>query len=291
MSSATEIRQHIRGVEQTRQITHAMRLIASSKMQKGLDRYQKNLVYMNSVRNTIAYILCHATDASHPYLEPPIHSNRTAYLVIAADKGMAGGYNSNVLKLAWEHMQSRPEKYVITAGQMAREFFVKQGVEVDMEYLHIMQDPSLRHARNVAAELADFYDQGLIDEVIVVYTRMISTMQQQATIMPLVPLMLGDFADCPVKRENVSMIWSPDEKSALDVLVPQYMTGIIYSALVQSFASEQCARANAMDSATRNADEMLDKLHLNMNQARQAAITQEISEIVSGADASSKKNW
>lgn len=285
MNSASEIRQHIRGVEQTRQITHAMRLIASSKMQKGLDRYGKNLTYMTEVRKVIAYILSHSADVSHPYLDEP-RGKRAAYLVIAADKGLAGGYNSNVLRLAWNHMQDKQERYIFTAGQMARDFFEKRGHAIDMEYLHIMQDPSLRHARGISAELADFFEQDMLDEVFVVYTHLHSTVHQEARVIQMLPLMMSGFSDYEAAPERTSMIWSPDEKAALDVLVPQYMTGIIYSALVQSFASEQCARSNAMDAATRNADEMLAKLNLNMNQARQAAITQEISEIVSGADAS-----
>lgn len=287
MNSANEIRQHIRGVEQTRQITHAMRLIASSKMQKGLDRYEKNLVYMTEVRRVITYILGHTQDISHPYLDAP-RGDRAGYLVIAADKGLAGGYNSHVLRLAWEHMKDRKERYVFTAGQMGRDFFQRQGQEIDMEYLHTMQDPSLRYARNISAELADFYEQDMLDEVFVVYTHMHSTIHQEARVIQVLPLRMSSFADTAARPQMGSMIWSPDEEAALDVLVPQYMTGIIYSALVQSFASEQCARANAMDAATRNADEMLTKLNLNMNQARQAAITQELTEIISGADASRK---
>ena len=285
MSDITDIRHRIRSIEDTRQITKAMELISVSKMRKAIERYENNLTYFVKVRHTIKDILTHSKDLRHKYL---VHRDgaRTAYVVIGADKGLAGGYNKNVLELAWRHMQTREQKYVFTIGQMAREFFQHKNQTVDVEFLHAIQNPTLYDARRIASDIVALYEKNLMDEVLVVFTRIESSVKQQPMIIKLLPVELDDLLDINLTYEyNSEIVYDPSPKAVLDVLVPQYIVGLMYALLVQSVASEHCMRMIAMGSANRNADEMLEQLRLDYNRARQSQITNSLSEIISAASA------
>lgn len=285
MSDITDIRHRIRSIEDTRQITKAMELISVSKMRKAIERYENNLTYFVKVRHTIKDILTHSKDLRHKYL---VHRDgaRTAYVVIGADKGLAGGYNKNVLELAWQHMQTREQKYVFTIGQMAREFFQHKNQTVDVEFLHAIQNPTLYDARRIASDIVALYEKNLMDEVLVVFTRIESSVKQQPMIIKLLPVELDDLLDISLTYEyNSEIVYDPSPKAVLDVLVPQYIVGLMYALLVQSVASEHCMRMIAMGSANRNADEMLEQLRLDYNRARQSQITNSLSEIISAASA------
>ena len=285
MSDITDIRHRIRSIEDTRQITKAMELISVSKMRKAIERYENNLTYFVKVRHTIKDILTHSKDLWHKYL---VHRDgaRTAYVVIGADKGLAGGYNKNVLELAWQHMQTREQKYVFTIGQMAREFFQHKNQTVDVEFLHAIQNPTLYDARRIASDIVALYEKNLMDEVLVVFTRIESSVKQQPMIIKLLPVELDDLLDINLTYEyNSEIVYDPSPKAVLDVLVPQYIVGLMYALLVQSVASEHCMRMIAMGSANRNADEMLEQLRLDYNRARQSQITNSLSEIISAASA------
>lgn len=284
MSSITEIRHRVKVVEETRKITKAMYLIASSKMRRAIDLHDKNLEYFKKVRSDIRFILDNAGNLKHPFFgrRPGM---RTAYLVIAADKGMCGSYNQNVLNLAYRHMQDRDERYIFTVGQMTREFFEQRGMEPDVEFLHIIQNPRLNDARAITENLCELYEQDMLDEVFVVYTDMESSVKQTPRVLRLLPILREDFAEAEVMEPAALRLnYHPSRQAVLDALVPQYLIGQIYGSLVQAFASEQCIRMSAMDSSTRNADEMLGKLKVELNRARQAAITQELTEIISGSE-------
>ena len=285
MSDITDIRHRIRSIEDTRQITKAMELISVSKMRKAIERYENNLTYFVKVRHTIKDILTHSKDLRHKYL---VHRDgaRTAYVVIGADKGLAGGYNKNVLELAWQHMQTREQKYVFTIGQMAREFFQHKNQTVDVEFLHAIQNPTLYDARRIASDIVALCEENLMDEVLVVFTRIESSVKQQPMIIKLLPVELDDLLDISLTYEyNSEIVYDPSPKAVLDVLVPQYIVGLMYALLVQSVASEHCMRMIAMGSANRNADEMLEQLRLDYNRARQSQITNSLSEIISAASA------
>ena len=287
MASIADIRHHMRVVSQTRQITKAMHMISTSKMKKGLARYEANAVYLSEVRQTIRDVLTHTEVRDHRYLNAP-QGKRAAHIIIAADKGLAGGYNSNVMNLAVEHMKGFEESNIFCIGQMARDFLEQRGIQIDIEFTHVIQDPTLYHARQIAETIVELYDQNLLDEVFVVYTRRVTAMEQRPGVVRLLPVREEDFDDVPglVKEtDHDQILYEPSVTELMDQLIPQYLIGMIYSALVQSFASEQCARMNAMDSATRNANEMLDKLSHELNRARQSAITNELAEIIAGADA------
>ena len=287
MASIADIRHHMRVVSQTRQITKAMHMISTSKMKKGLARYEANAVYLSEVRQTIRDVLTHTEVRDHRYLNAP-QGKRAAHIIIAEDKGLAGGYNSNVMNLAVEHMKGFEESNIFCIGQMARDFLEQRGMQIDIEFTHVIQDPTLYHARQIAETIVELYDQNLLDEVFVVYTRRVTAMEQRPEVVRLLPVREEDFDDVPglVKEtDHDQILYEPSVTELMDQLIPQYLIGMIYSALVQSFASEQCARMNAMDSATRNANEMLDKLSHELNRARQSAITNELAEIIAGADA------
>jgi len=285
MSAIAEIRHHTKVVEETRKITKAMHMISSSKMKRAVRMHQLDQAYFNHVRASIKFILANSSELTHPFFRHR-PGERTAYLVIAADKGLCGAYNQNVLKLVDQHMKTRNETSIFTIGQMAREHFQRADIMVDVEYLHVIADPQLQDAREITMALCELYNLDQLDEVYVAFTQMHSVMRQQAQLLRLLPILKEDFEDVtPLHAPTFELAFHPSPKAVLDLLVPQYLIGLTYGMLVESFASEQCARMAAMDAATRNADEMLGKLSLSLNRARQGAITQELSEIIGGAEA------
>lgn len=285
MKNLADIRHSMRAVSDTRQITSAMRLISISKMQKALARYEANKLHFDRVQSAMKDILTHTHEVHHSFLEHQ-DEGMPAYIVIAGDKGLCGGYNHNILNYALEVMGEKPDKMVLTVGQEARVFFQRQKVNIDIEYMHIAQDPSLYSARKLADELTDLYIHSSINEVHILYTHFISTFKQVPSRIQLLPLQLENFQDVELETEYSAEIeYIPSPEQVLATLVPQYINGLVYGALVQSYASEHCARMLAMEGATKSADEMLASLDLELNQARQYAITAEISEIVGAMDA------
>ncbi len=284
MASIGDIRHHIDVVSQTRQITNAMHMISTSKMQKSMQRYAANSRYFQQIRQTMKDLLTHNEGVTHPYLTRP-NGERCAYIVIASDKGLAGSYNHEVLSLASEHMKDR-ECNIITIGQQAFNWFERQGRMVDIDFTTIMQGPQLDGARMIAETILELYEQDMLDQVFIVFTRMESPLVNRPQLLRLLPVRVEDFDDVEIQhRESFEIHYEPSAAAVLELLIPQYLIGMIYGTLLLSFASEQSARMNAMDAATRNADEMIGKLAIDMNRARQAAITNEIAEIIAGTGA------
>ncbi len=284
MLSMSDIKQRIKSIQETQQITKAMHLISSSKVKKALHKYESNKAYQEKVRFTLKDILKHSESIEHQYLEHN-EGDRAAYVVISADKGLAGGYNHNILNLALSHMQDKTEKYILTVGYMGRDFFTREGYMVDVEFLHTAQDPSVYNARQIAYDILDLYENRVMDEVYVAYTAFISPLKQEPRILKLLPVELEDFEDVGSMDYTADMLYLPSPREVFDRLIPEYVIGLLYSTLVQSFVSEQYARMIAMDSATKNASKMINKLTSDYNRVRQHQITQEIAEIVGGADA------
>lgn len=172
---------------------------------------------------------------------------------------MCGGYNSNVLNLAYRHMQTHDECYLLTIGQMTREYFERLNILSDIEFLHVIQAPNLEDARNITFQLTNLYETNQLDEVYVVYTHLVSMGRQEPRVLQLLPVVPESFADAKLFHQPSSQLdFHPSPKAVLDVLVPQYLIGLTYAALVQSYACEQCARMAAMDASNRNAEEMID---------------------------------
>ncbi len=285
MASMADIKHSIRSISETEQITRAMHLISTSKMKKAINKYESNHVHFERVQGVLKDILTHTKEIEHPYVGES-KGKRAAYIVISADKGMCGGYNHNVLNLALKRMEDVPERYILTVGQIARAFFERRGYMIDVEFMHISQNPTLYNARNITGDILELFDKDIMDEVYVVYTKFISVMKQEARVLKLLPLHIGDLIDVSAESQyNAELFYHPTPKQVFDVLVPQYIIGLVYGCLVQSYASEQCARMTAMESATNNAEDMIERLSMEYNRARQFAITNEISEIIGALDA------
>lgn len=284
MRSLTDVKNSIHAIKDTSKITNAMKLIATSKMQKAIQRYDANLLYFTRVRAAIKDILVHSHDLRHAFLEKQA-KGRPAYIVIAADKGLCGGYNHNILNFAYDFM-TKEDKFVIAIGQEARAFFERKEIPIDVEYLHISQNPTLYEARNLADDLSKMYRDSEMNEVYVIYTRYYSSVKQVPVAIKLLPMELSSFEDIEAECDyETEMNYHPSRKQVFDVLVPQYIIGLVYGALVQAFASENSARMVAMDSSSKNAEEMLGKLNIELNRARQQAVTMEITEIVGAMEA------
>jgi|AGTN01.1.fsa_nt_gi ATP synthase, F1 gamma subunit len=281
MKNITDIKNRIKSIKDTAQITKAMELISIAKMRRANEKYQKNLNYYERVRSTIKDILKHSGQITHPYLRHR-ETKRAAFVVIASDTGMCGDYNHRVLNFALNKINAvKDEKVVMIIGQMANEFFRRNGVSPDIEFLYCAQDPTLDDARRITTDIVDMYDNDLIDEINVVYTRP-EGQANVAAMVRLLPITAEDFADAPEETEfNALLEFEPTPKEVFDILVPQYVVGLAYSALVQSVRCEHSERQKTMSNATKNAGEMIEGLELEYHRARQEQITTELTEISS----------
>lgn len=285
MQNLNEIHQHIRAVEQTRKLTNAMYLVASSRMKHALPLVEYDRMYFKKVQAAMRDILQCEGYTRHPYLEDR-GCDRCVYIVVAGDKGMAGGYNSAVLNLAWQEATAHPNPHIITVGVMASRFFRERGLVPESEVYGLSQDPSLENARILTAGVKGLYDSGLVDRVYIIYTAFSSTVSTRPALRQVLPLDIPGVAPCAESGgQGTPMLYHPSPEAVFDHLVPEYMVSLLFATLVQSYASEHCARMNAMRGATDSADDMLKKLKQQYNMARQAAITREITEISAAAQA------
>ena len=287
MAGLREIQNRIRSIQDTRKITSAMYLISSTKLKKARKELADTEPYFYALQNILRRIQRHLPNMESPYFEKEGHrSKKTGLLVISGDKGLAGAYNHNIMKLADTFLSdSSREVHLFVVGETGRQFFASQHIPIEENFQYTAQDPTFNRARWIAGTLLEQYLSGNLDEVHVLYTRMENVMQSVAKDKRVLPLMRPDMHGIPmdVMQEEFSLRPSPEE--ALDAIVPNYVAGFIYGALVESFCSEQNARMMAMDSATDNADALLKDLNTMYNRARQAAITQEITEVCGGAAA------
>ena len=274
MADIAELKHRIKSIQDTHQITKAMELISVAKMRKAMLKQAASSVYFDRVRATLKDIMLHSTDIRNAYVRHR-PDTRAAYIVIAGDKGLAGAFNNNVLNLAWQHIQTRPVHYVITIGQMARSFFESRDQAVDLEFTHAVTSPTLHDSRGIMRDILDLYDRNLMDEVYVVFTRMISSSVHEPTVVKLLPIEAKDIEVEAASSFRGEICYDPSPNEVLDILVPQYLVGMIYSTLIHSAASEHAARMMAMSNANKNADKMLDSLSLEYNRLRQSAITTE----------------
>ncbi len=286
-----EIQLRIKSINQMRQITKAMKLISASKLKKARAQLEETLPYFSKVRETIAEILAHSGDVESKYFVSGDQKTgiKKAYIIITGDKGLAGGYNSNIKKLAEQAIgQDKENALLLVAGNSGRSYFVKKEYNVHTEFDYAVQNPTVFRAREIADIILELYEKKQAQEVYIIFTQMVSAITLEPKMLKLLPLEISALRD-DVEAKDIKVDeqikYEPSPSVVLDVLISKYIKGIMYGAFVEAFTSEQNARMTAMDSATKNADEMLLKLNLYKNRARQAAITQEISEIVGGASA------
>ena len=278
-----EIKTRIKSVESTKQITKAMELVSSSKFRKAKERAESARPYFNTLYNTVQDIAKNTSNSRNIFLKER-KVNNVCYIVIAGDRGLAGGYNSNILKAVIAHNKLGTGK-VITVGKKAKESLSKRGYEV-IDYIESVEKCAYEDANRVAQTAMEAYKNGEVDEVNLVYTEFISALSQEPKIVKLLPVTIDNTnTEKEVKKSKAAVQYLPSADAVLGYVLPKYVSGSVYGAIAESFASEQAARRTAMESATDNANEMISKLELVYNRARQAAVTQEISEIVGGAAA------
>jgi len=277
--SAKEIKTRIRSMESTKQITKAMEMVAASKLRRAQTQVLNSRPYFEILYATINDIVDANRDFSSPYLtQRPV--KKSVYVVIAGDRGLAGGYNSNILKLAYSEMEGK-DVSVLPIGKKAVDFYKSRNLELMTTNYKEAEDVSVGDCFSIAKQLCKAYRAGEIDEIHIAYTNFVSVLSQTPATLRLLPLLRHTTG-----REgtvSADILYEPDSVEVFEKIVPEYLGGIIYGALCESRAAEQAARRTAMDSATQNADEMIADLSLKFNRARQAAITQEITEIVAGS--------
>ena len=275
--STKEIKTRIRSMESTKQITKAMEMVAASKLRRAQAQVLNSRPYFEILYNAINDIVDSNQDFSSPYLvQRPV--KKVMYIVIAGDRGLAGGYNSNILKLVQAEIEGK-DAMVLPIGKKAVDFFRARKVEALTENYALASDITLGDCFSIAKQLSKAYLQGQFDEIHVAYTNFVSVLSQTPATLRLLPLIRADVQGKP----SAEIVYEPGCEEVFDAIVPEYLGGILYGALCESRAAEQAARRSATDSATQNAEEMIADLSLKFNRARQAAITQEITEIVAGS--------
>ncbi|MBN2221217.1 MAG: ATP synthase F1 subunit gamma [Vallitaleaceae bacterium] len=281
MASIREIKRRKLSIANTQQITKAMKLVSTAKLQKAKHQAESTRPYFLNVHTTISTILAKSSGVSHPFLEDR-KGNKNLYIVITSNRGLAGGYNNNVGKLTVNHLQPGFEGKVIAIGKKGAEYLRKRHMNVIASHNDILDDPTYGKASKISDQALELYMKGEVDNIYISYTHFQSTLVQEAKLLKMIPVSTDEFKD---EKGTSMMDFEPSAEFVLERILPKYLSSIIYGALKESAASEHGARMNAMDSATNNATEMIDKLSLKYNRARQSAITQEITEIVGGAEA------
>lgn len=281
-----QIRRRIKSVQSTMQITKAMELVASSKVRRAKERVERSRPYFDTLYQTIRRIASENRGSTSVYTKPREVKN-SLFIVIAGDRGLAGGYNANIYKQAAAAMRDRKSS-VITIGKKAQEHFAKRAPTVLADYPGIAETMQISDTHAIVAQYLDLYRSGEVDEVYLIYTHYLSPMAQEARTIKLLPLSFEEEpeqtkAETPGAR--VLTEYDPSPEAVFDAIIPEYLNGILYGAVVEAYASEQSARRMAMEAASDNAGEMIEHLNLSYNRARQASITQEITEIVAGSGA------
>lgn len=289
MKNLTDIKHRIKSVSDTRQITSAMETISVAKMRKAIIKYDSSRYFFETIKKTINDIICRTGDIPSVYFKEVKKDARVLYIVIASDKGLAGGYNHNVLKHAWAQIKTKKNCNVFTVGQTAREFFEYKGVSVDVEFSGAAYEPDKKEAATIAETLLKLFLAGETDEIYISYTKIISSTSMMPDTIKLLPFSYSGAVkmrkELSIEAEYIlrDIEYDPSPDEVLEKLVPQYLIWVIYCALIQSSASEHSSRRNAMSNATKNATEILDELKIEYNRARQESITSELSEIITSS--------
>ncbi|MBU3875889.1 ATP synthase F1 subunit gamma [Faecalicatena sp. AGMB00832] len=295
MANIREIQTRINSVKDTMKITNAMYMISSSKMKQAKKKLVDTEPYFYGLQGEISRILRHVPDIEHPYFDLrekiPASERKIGSIVITADKGLAGAYNHNIIKLEEELLNGPGKHKLFVVGELGRHYFSKHDVEIDTNFQYTVQKPTMHRARNISNRILELFGEGELDEVYMIYTRMENSVQSEAEKVKLLPLERASFNQMimPLNMHREEIELYPSAKDVMDSIVPSYVTGMIYGCLVEAYASEHNARMMAMKSATDSAESIIKELSTLYNRARQAAITQEITEVCSGANAQKRK--
>lgn len=292
MASMRDIKRRKDSIQSTGQITKAMKLVATVKLQKAKTRAEESKPYFNYMYDTVTSMLEKSGNISHPYLQAG-ESTKKGFIVITSNRGLAGGYNSNLVKLITKGDFKKEDCVIYAVGRKGRETLERLGYEIKADYSEVINEPLYKDAQEIGRAVLDAFTNNELGEIYLVYTVFKNTVSQVPTCIKLLPISKDDLEK--EKEDNGSdkkslddltlMNYEPEAEEALNTIIPKYINSLIYGALVESVASENGARMQAMDSATNNAEEMISDLSLKYNRARQGAITQELTEIIAGASA------
>ena len=282
MASMRDIKRRKSSIQSTQQITKAMKLVSTVKLQKAKSRAEETNPYFNYMYQTVSSMLKRSGNIFHPYLNAN-DSTKKAVVVITSNRGLAGGYNSNIVKLITDGDFKKEDLEIYAIGTKGRDALARRGYNVKADFSDIIDAPAYEDAAAVCNLVLKAYQEGEIGEIYLAYTHFKNTVSHEPKLIKLLPVEIED--DGAKEDANILMNYEPNDMEALDMIIPKYVTSLFYGALVEAVASENGARMQAMDSATSNAEEMISDLSLKYNRARQGSITQELTEIIAGASA------
>ena len=281
MASMRDIKRRKSSIQSTQQITKAMKLVSTVKLQKAKNRAEQTDPYFNYMYKTVSSMLARSGNIDHPYLTAG-DSKRKAIVVITSNRGLAGRYNSNIVKLITGSDFPKEDLDIYAVGGKGVEALGRRDYHIALDASYMMEAPTYPDAAALCNKVLEAFTNGEVGEIYLAYTHFKNTVSQEAKMIKLLPVEI-DPEDA--EDSNVLMNYEPNEEEALNMIIPKYVTSLFYGALVEAVASENGARMQAMDSATSNAEEMISDLSLKYNRARQGSITQELTEIVAGANA------
>lgn len=291
MATMRDIKRRKASIESTEQITKAMKLVATVKLQKSRTKAENSRLYFNMMYRTIQEMLKKSGGIDHKFLKPG-DSRKKAIVVITSNRGLAGGYNANIVRLVTGSGIPAEDAKIIAVGRKGRDALLRKGYEISADYSDVINEPLYSDAMQITKELLGLFEKNEIGEIYLAYTSFKNTVSQIPRFMKLLPVDMeaAELKGEPGEGEGLKpdlllMNYEPDETEVLDAIIPKYMSSLIYGAFLEAVASENGARMTAMDSATNNAEEMIAKLSLQYNRARQGSITQELTEIIAGANA------
>lgn len=289
MASMREIKRRKGSIQSTAKITRAMKLVSTVKFQKSKSRAENSKPYFDQMYKTVSSILAKSGNILHPYLQSS-GDGKKAVIMITSNRGLAGGYNSNIVKLVLNCGIPKDEMVLYCVGRKGKEALIRRGYEAAADFSDAMESPAYSDAMDIGNTALEAFKNGEISELYLAYTSFKNTVTHMPKLIQLLPVNQAAAdevlkADSDDKRVLTPMNFEPEPEEVLDALIPKYVCSLIYGAMMEAAASENGARMTAMDNATGNAQEMIDQLTLSYNRARQGAITQEITEIVSGSEA------
>lgn len=284
MASMIDIKRRKVSIQSTQQITKAMKLVSTVKLQRAKTRAEQSKAYFDCMYETVTSMLARTTNSDHPYLKAG-DSSKKAVIVITSNRGLAGGYNSNVIKLITKGELKKEDLVIYAVGKKGRDALSRYGYEIKEDLSDMIEEPQYPDAMCLAQKLLKSYADGEIGEIYLAYTAFKNTVSHIPTLRKLLPVEAGMPEENAANEKQIPMNFEPEDEEALNMIIPKYVTSLIYGGLVESAASENGARMQAMDSATSNAEEMISSLTLLYNRARQGSITQELTEIIAGAEA------
>ncbi|MBP3569594.1 MAG: ATP synthase F1 subunit gamma [Lachnospiraceae bacterium] len=284
MASMRDIKRRRESVQSTGQITKAMKLVSTVKLQKAKSKAENTKPYFEHMYKAVNSMLRKSGNILHPYLQSG-SSEKKGIIMVTSNRGLAGGYNSNIIKMVMNSGISKEDAVIYAVGRKGKDALARRGYTIAEDYSDVMNEPVFNDAMSIGRRVLEDFAEGKIGEIYLVYTEFKNTVTHVPTWLKLLPVVVSEEEEEDDADKLTLMNYEPEAEEALDLIIPKYINSLIYGGLMQSFASENGARMQAMDSATTNAEEMISDLELSYNRARQGAITQELTEIIAGANA------